>query len=149
MLILLLSNDIAKNPGPNRNKFFNFMCWNLNSFPKDGFTRKDLLEAHNSIYDYDIISLSETSMTNDMLSNVPILEGYSFEATNHPSNVSHTGELESTTKLHLVIRRDLSFDESLVAELKFRNKKVFFTVLYRSPSFNHNSIEFQTFIDNF
>ena len=47
------------------------------------------------------------------------------------------------------VARDLSFDESLVAELKLRNKKVFFTILYRSPSFNHNSIEFETFLDNF
>ena len=49
LLILLLSNDIESNLGPatNHRKYFNFMCWNLNSFSKDDFTRKDLIEAHN------------------------------------------------------------------------------------------------------
>ena len=36
-----------------------------------------------------------------------------------------------------------------MAELKFRNKKVFFTVLYRSPSHKYNSVEFQNFLHNF
>ena len=49
----------------------------------------------------------------------------------------------------LPVRRDLSFDESIVVELKFGRKKVFFTVLYRSPSFDHASREFQTFLLNF
>ena len=36
-----------------------------------------------------------------------------------------------------------------MVELKLGRKKVFFTVLYRSPSFNHASREFQTFLLNF
>ena len=47
------------------------------------------------------------------------------------------------------VRRDLSFNESIVVELKFGRKKIFFTVLYRSPSFNYTSTEFQTFLQNF
>ena len=35
-----------------------------------------------------------------------------------------------------------------MVELKYGRKKVFFTVLYRSPSFNHISTEFETFIVN-
>jgi hypothetical protein len=65
------------------------MCWNLNSLSKDGLIRKDLIEAHNSLDDYDIISLCETSLTNNILPNVPILEGYTFEAANHPGIVAH------------------------------------------------------------
>ena len=42
----------------------------------------------------------------------------------------------------------MCFDESIVVELKFGRKKKFFTVLYRTPSFNHNSPEFQFFLSN-
>ena len=51
--------------------------------------------------------------------------------------------------LPVIVRDDLSFDESIVVELKFGRKKIFFTVLYRTPSFNHTSTEFQDFLSNF
>ena len=51
--------------------------------------------------------------------------------------------------LPVIVRNDLSFDESIVIELKFGRKKIFFIVLYRSPAFNHNSLEFQAFLSNF
>ena len=51
--------------------------------------------------------------------------------------------------LPVKIRNDLSFDESIVVELKYGRKKIFFTVLYRSPAFNHISPEFQAFLSNF
>ena len=38
---------------------------------------------------------------------------------------------------------------SIVVELKFGPKNIFFTVLYRNPSSNHTSPEFQTFLANF
>ena len=49
----------------------------------------------------------------------------------------------------MIVRRDLSFDESIVLELKYCRKKIFFTVLYRSPAFKHNSPQFQDFITDF
>ena len=51
--------------------------------------------------------------------------------------------------LPVVIRNDLFFDESIVVELKFGRKKIFFTVLYRSPAFDHNSPNLQTFLSHF
>ena len=81
---------------------------------------------------------------------VPLLNGYIYIPGNHPDNVTHGGiGLFYKNSLPLVVRRDLSFSESIVVELKFGRKKVFFTVLYRSPSFAHNSKEFQDFMDNF
>ena len=47
------------------------------------------------------------------------------------------------------IRSDLSFDECTVVELKFDRKKIFFTVLYRSTTFKHTSVEFENFFLNF
>ena len=67
-MLILLSHDVHMNPGPRdyRNNFFQFMNWNLNSLAKDDFSRLKLLEAHNSLFNYDIISLCETSLTKDL-----------------------------------------------------------------------------------
>ena len=46
-------------------------------------------------------------------------------------------------------RVDLSFDETIVLELKFGRKKIFFTVIYRSPAHNLCSPEFDNFLSNF
>ena len=79
-----------------------------------------------------------------------LLNDYSFETANHPFNRKHGGVgLFYKNSLPINIRRDLSFEESIVVELKFGRKKIFLTVLYRSPSFNHTSPEFQAFLLNF
>ena len=108
MLLILMSNDIHLNPGPQplfQNNFFKSMNWNLNSLTKENFHRVDLIEAHKN-------------------SGVGL-----FYKNSLPTNV----------------RRDLS----IVVEFKFGRKNIFFTVLYRSPSFNHASPEFQAFLLNF
>ena len=51
--------------------------------------------------------------------------------------------------LPLKIRSDLAFDESIVCELKFGHKKIFFTVLYRNPFCKAMSPEFNNFLTNF
>ena len=58
LLIILLSNDIELHPGPQyQENFFSFMNGNLNYIAKNNFERVQLIEAHNSIYNYDLISL--------------------------------------------------------------------------------------------
>ena len=49
----------------------------------------------------------------------------------------------------VIVRNDFSFEESIVVELKFGRKKIFFTFLYRTPAFKHTSPEFQAFLINF
>ena len=151
LFLILMSNDIEKNPGPRyRQNFFNFMNWNLNSLATNNFGRIQLIEAHNSIYNYDLISICETSLTDSLTPLVPEIEGYTFEPANHPDNVSHGGVgLFYKNSLPISIRRDLSFNESIVIEMKFGRKKIFLTVLYRSPSFNYKSPEFKLFLENF
>ena len=51
--------------------------------------------------------------------------------------------------LPLKIRSDLSFDECIVAELRFGRKKIFFTALYRNPMHKVNSPDFHNFVANF
>ena len=61
----------------------------------------------------------------------------------NPTNIRHGGDgLFYKNSLPIKIRNDLSFDESIVVELKF-------TVLYRSPASNHNAPEFMDFLSNF
>ena len=58
VLLITLANNVHLNPGPTfQNNFFNFMSWNVNSLPKDNFQRVRLIEAHNSIFNYDLISI--------------------------------------------------------------------------------------------
>ena len=42
----------------------------------------------------------------------------------------------------------MSFNESIGVELEFGRKKIFITVLYQSPAFDHTSPEFQDFKSN-
>ena len=126
------------------------MNWNLNSLTKENFHRVDLIEAHNSISNYDLISVCETNL-NDTI-NLPdtLLNDYTFASANHPLNRKHGGVgLFDKNSLPINVRRDLSFKESIVVEFKLGRKKQHFTVLYRSPSSNHASPEFQAFLLNF
>ena len=64
-LVISLSNDISKNPGPQHSNnfdrvspYFSFCNWNLNTLSKDEFSRVSLLNAHNSIHNYDMCETS-------------------------------------------------------------------------------------------
>ena len=151
LVLILLANDIELNPGPPYHEnFFTFMNWNLNSIVKNNFERVQLIEAHNSLFNYDLISLCETSLTSSIEIPDPLLNEYSFLSANHPDDASHGGVgLLYKNSLPLKHRKDLSFDESIVVELKFGRKKIFFTVIYRSPSVKHNAPQFEMFLKNF
>ena len=125
MFLILLSNNVHFNPGPPvQNDFFNFMS--VNSLIKDNFQCDDSVE------------LPET-----------LLNDYTFVPSNHPPN-TRSGGIKLFFKNSLtVVRNYLSFDESIVIELKFGWKKIVFTILYRSPSFDRASPEFQAFLLNF
>ena len=83
------------------------------------FFRVHLLNAHNVIYDYDIISLCETNVgINETVPN-NILPGYQYYACNHPSGDKKGGVgIFHMDSLPIRIREDLSFNECIVAELR-------------------------------
>ena len=92
ILLILLSHDIHLNPGLGyQNNFLNFMNWNLNSMSKNDFSRVRLIEAHNCVFNYDLISVCETNLNDLLVTKVPKLNGYEFEPANHPGNVTHGG----------------------------------------------------------
>ena len=114
------------------------MSWNVNSLAKDDFQRVTLIEAHNSIFYYDLISICETSLNDSVELPETLLKEYTFIPANNPANMRHGGVgLFCKDSLPIIVRNDLSFDESMV-ELKF-GRNFFFVALYRSPAFHHNS----------
>ena len=157
-LLISLSNDISKIPGPScpiqspgeATPYFSFCNWNLNTLSKDYFSRINILIAHSAIYKYDIISLCETRLGID--ENVPenMLPGYIYHPCNHPSGEKKGGVgIFYKDTLPIKFRSDISFDECIVVELQFGRKKIFLTVLYRNPIHKAASPEFYAFIEKF
>ena len=137
-LVIYLSNDISKNPGPQlQSNFFNFMSWNLNSIVTDNFHRVSLIEAHKSFFSYDLISICETCLNDLVKLPETLLDEYTFVPVNNPANTRRG-------KVGLFYKNSLP-----VAELKFGRKKIFVTVLYRSPAFDHISPNLQAFLSDF
>ena len=156
LLHLIISSDIHPNPGPfhdinNFNGgFFSFCNWNLNTLSKDAFSRVSLLEAHNTNFNYDIISLCETSLNDTIQIPDNILPGYKYFTCNHPDgNRSGGVGIFYKETLPLRLRQDLSFEECIVSELIFGHKRIFFTVIYRNPENKAHSPEFDYFLENF
>ena len=101
------------------------MSWNLNSLAKDNFHRVSLIEAHNSLFNYDLISICETSLNESVELLEILLDEYTFVPANNPANTRRGGvDLFDKNALPVVIRNDLSFDESIVVELKFGRTKI-------------------------
>ena len=73
LILILLSNDVHLNPGPHFQN--NFMPWNVNSPAKDNFQRVSLIEAHNSVFNYDLVSIYETSLNDSVEFHEPLLRG--------------------------------------------------------------------------
>ena len=110
---LVMCSDIHPNRAPAHlnnftGGFLSFCNWNLNTLSKEDFYRITLLQAHNTEYNYDIISLCETSLDDTV--EVPDMPGYKFHACNHPGgNRSGGVGIFYKESLPLKIREDLSF----------------------------------------
>ena len=86
LLHLILSSDVHPNPGPMKpsNNFYggflSFCNWNLNTLSKENFYRISLLEADNVSYNYDIISLCETTILDKIYwNNINLTEKHLLE----------------------------------------------------------------------
>ena len=90
--------------------------------------------AHNSIFDYDLIAINETSLNDSVVIPDPLLNDYKFESVNSPANTRHGGVgIFYKNSLPLVILKGLSCEESIVAELKFgRKKNIFYRLISKS-----------------
>ena len=80
----MLLGDVNPNPGPDA---FNFCCWNLNSITSYDFLRISLIEAYNSVYKYNPISVVETYQNDSDDESRLQLDCYSFVKSNHPFSI--------------------------------------------------------------
>ena len=78
------------------------------------------LNAHNSIYKYDIISLCETGLIENKIVPENILQGYHYYGCNHSSGEKKGG---IGIRTHYNKNRPISFNEYIVVELRFGRKK--------------------------
>ena len=62
-----------------------------------------------------------------------LLNNYTFVSSNSPDNSSHVGVgLLYKISLPLKVREDIAFNGTIVVELKFGGKKIFFSVQFCS-----------------
>ena len=143
---ILLSGDVETNPGP---ETLDFCTWNLNSITAHDFLRVSLIEAYNSVYNYDLIGIVETHLDSTVDEDRLALDGYTFIKDNHPTNVKRGGVgLYVKDSLPSKNRSDLvTLPECIVHEIQLNKKKYFFAVIYRSPS--QDPEEFDNFTIHF
>ena len=146
-ILLILSNDIARNPGPNKEQNLTICHWNIGSISVHNFQKLNSLQAFNSIHNFDLICISETFLDSSFSSDDPSLslKGYDICRSDHPTNKKRGGVCiyyKKSLAFNLLTLGNLT--ECLVCEITFNNKKCFVISIYRSPS--QNVEEFAIFI---
>ena len=143
---ILLSGDVETNLGP---ETLDFCFLNLNSITAHDFLRVLLIEAYNSVLNYDLISIVETHLDSTIDKDRLALDCYSFIKANHPQNVKRGGVgLYIKYSLPSKSRSDLvTLPECIVYEIQLNRKNYYFVVAYRSPS--QNQTEFDNFTIDF
>ena len=142
---LILSGDIHVNPGPTNPHTmcgrFKFGHWNVNSLLARNKAKIPLIEALQSIHNFDLFAISESFL--NLNTNISDLKIHGFSPVPlrndcNRANIHPQGGVCLYHKEHvpLVHRTDLQFlDECIICEVKIdKNKKMFFIAVYRSPS---------------
>ena len=149
-IILQCHGDIEQNPGPRKLKtnYFSVCHWNLKSLPAHNFSKFTQLKAYNSIHKYDFICLSETYLDSSTPDNLIEMKGYKLISADHPNNIKRGGVcIYYKESLPVRVISIPYFNEALLLEMSYNNKKVMVSVIYRPPSQNND--EFDTFLSNF
>ena len=134
-MLLFLGGNIHKNPAPL------MLChWNLGGLPTNNFLKKTLLQAFLSVNDVDIVILGESHLTSKTDEKDLEIDGYSFERSDHPDDVSRGGVIiYYKSSLPCVFKPLLTnLSETLIMQVKVGSKKCFFTCIYRNPSTENN-----------
>ena len=138
--ILLIRSGLEENPGPSPPPRFTFGTWNLDSLLARDGCKLAAIEGLDSLNKFDIFGICETYL-NDSIDNSDIaLSGFSpdpIRADCKESGNRPKGGVCLFYKDHVPLkhRPDLQLiDECIVTEIKIKNKKFFYVLLYRSPS---------------
>ena len=125
--LLELSGDVEFNPGPKPDSSQNFsIChWDLNSMSVHNYSKIFLLTAYISIYDFDIMCLSETYLTSttDIDDENLKIPGYIMHRAGHPSDVKRGGGcIYYKTMLSLKVLSTNFLQECINFEVSIGNK---------------------------
>ena len=136
----MLSGDIHPNPGQFDNSL-KFCHWNLNGVCARDKIKIPLLEAHNSIFHYDLMVLSETYLNETVKNEDIMIDGFSTEIfrSDHPSGDKQGGVCVCFKEnLPVKHRKDLEIlQETVTCEISLG------VALYRSP--NQSNEDFEEF----
>ena len=148
---LVRPGNVHENPGPNDCNL-RFFHWNLDSLTARNNTKISLIEAYNSVFNYDLIAVSDTRL-NQSIDNEDIqIEGFNSDIfrSDHPSNSRVPGGVCIYYKENIPIKRrkDLEIlQEFVVTEITFGRKKLYFIVLYRHPHQTSDEFDLSHLID--
>ena len=87
---ILLSGDVKTNTGTPKG-YLSFCSWNLNSVCTHDFLRVSLIEAYNTVYNYDLIGVVETHHDSTVGESKLDIDRYSFYKSTHPENGKRGG----------------------------------------------------------
>ena len=137
--LLIVSGCVETNPGPD-NKI-NFGVWNLDSLLTRDKHKISLIEGINSVNKFDMFGVVESYLTPEISDDQLEIHGFSsipFRADSADTGRPRGGVcLYYNENLPVVDRSNLTnINETIVAEIKLKRKKVFFILSYRSPSKN-------------
>ena len=99
------------------------------------------------MYKHDCICLSETYLDSSVSDSLLKIDGYNLVRADHPNDTKRGGVCIYYKESLPVRVINLSyFEEALLLEMIYHNKKVILSVIYRSPS--QSIIEFDSFLSN-
>ena len=128
MMLLLLSGNVHPNPGPKRDKDYNFSvcCWNIGSISAHNFSKLSLHFSYDSIYNYDLICLSETFLDSSFLPDDSRLSmsDYNLIRADHPNDVKRGGVcVYVKNSLATRVYNISNLNECVIIELNLKNKE--------------------------
>ena len=141
-ILLVASRSVETNPGPYLGKHKNtlkFAMWNLDSLPARGFSRIPVIESLQSVHDFDLFGICESSLHEHISKDDLFIHGFSPDPyrADRPLNTHNGGVcLYFKENVPSKRRKDLEFiNETIVVEiLQKNNKKLFFVLSYRHPN---------------
>ena len=124
--------------------------WNLDSIPTRNFSRLPQIVCFQSVYNFYILGVCESSLTNPITNAFIKLSGFSplpyrFDKQDNVHNVGVC--IYYNENLPIIQRVDLQLlNETIVAEISLKRKKIFFIISYRHP--NQSADEVANYIMN-
>ena len=143
---LIRSGDIEIQPGPIKNAL-KFCHWNLNSVLAHDRIKISLLEAYNSVYNYDILVSGETYLSGDINHDEAFIEGFSKNPfrKDGPSGL-RKGGVCIYFKENLPIKRRVDLEtlcaEGIVTEITLHRKKKHFLWAFIVHMAGHQTTSF-------